>query len=105
VVVTLIQSVPFTIGLLYSLVYFRRPYPHWLRYWISISYGLLLFGQLRAWWLPYLFRAEPDRAARYRIMFGNTHSFLPQRHGLVPNTAHIVLHLSTAATLILLLVS
>ena len=44
-----------------------------------------------------------DIAARYRIMFGKTHSFLPQHNGLVPNTAHILLHLSSAATLILLL--
>jgi hypothetical protein len=105
VVVTLIQSVPFTVGLLYSLLYFRERHPHWLRNWLWISYGLLFIGQLRAWWVPYLFRSEPERAARYRIMFGNTHSFLPQRNGLVPNTAHILLHLSTAATLIVLFVS
>jgi hypothetical protein len=103
VVVTLIQSVPFSIGLLYSLLYFRQSYPHWLNNWLWISYGLLLIGQLRAWWLPYLFRAEPQRATRYRIMFGNTHSFLPLRNGLVPNTAHIMLHLATVTTLICLL--
>jgi hypothetical protein len=101
-IVTLIQSAPFTIGLFYSLLYFRKPYPHWVNSWLWISYGLLLLGQLRAWWVPYLFVAEPERAARYRIMFGKTHSFLPQRNGLVPNTAHILLHLSTAVTLILL---
>jgi len=103
-VVTLIQSVPFSIGLFYSLLYFKKPYPHWLNNWLWISYGLLFIGQLRAWWIPYLFVVEPERAARYRIMFGNTHSFLPQRNGLVPNTAHILLHLSTAALLVLLFV-
>jgi hypothetical protein len=103
VVVTLIQSVPFSIGLLYSLLYFRQSYPHWLNNWLWISYGALLIGQLRAWWMPYLFRAEPQRATRYRIMFGNTHSFLPLRNGLVPNTAHIMLHLATVSTLICLL--
>jgi hypothetical protein len=36
-------------------------------------------------------------------MFGKTHSFLPVRNGMVPNTAHILLHLATAATLIFLL--
>jgi hypothetical protein len=36
-------------------------------------------------------------------MFGHTHSFLPQRNGLVPNTAHILLHLATASTLLVLL--
>jgi hypothetical protein len=36
-------------------------------------------------------------------MFGNTHRFLPIRNGLAPNTAHIMLHLATAATLFILL--
>jgi hypothetical protein len=67
-----------------------------------ISYGLLFIGQIRAWWIPYLFRPEPERAARYPIMFGKTYSFLPPRNGTVPNTAHILLHLATAATLIVL---
>jgi hypothetical protein len=35
---------------------------------------------------------------RYQIMFGNTHRFLPIRNGLVPNTAHSMLDLATAAT-------
>lgn len=103
VVVTLIQSVPFTIGLLFSLSHFERPYPHWLYLWLWISYGAIFLGQIRAWWIPYLFRAEPERAARYQIMFGNTHRFLPIRNGLVPNTAHIMLHLATAATLVALI--
>ena len=102
VLVTFIQSIPFTVGLLFSLLSFGRSYPHWLYNWLWISYGLLLLGQIRAWWVPYLIRAEPERAARYQVIFGDTHSFLPQRNGLVPNTAHILLHLATAATLILL---
>lgn len=101
--VTLIQSVPFTVGLLFSLKELGRQYPHWLSMWLFISYGLLLLGQIRAWWIPYLIQAESERAARYRTMFGRTHAFLPLRNGLVPNTAHILLHLSTAATLVLLL--
>ena len=100
--VTLIQSAPFTVGLLFSLLNFAQPYPHWLYTWLWISYSILLLGQIRAWWIPYLIRAEPERATRYRIMFGKTHSFLPLHNDLVPNTAHILLHLSTAATLILL---
>ena len=108
VTVTLIQSVPWTIGLCFSLLHFRRPYPDWLYDWLYdwlvISYGLLFIGQIRAWWIPYLFRPEPERAARYQIMFGKTYSFLPPRNGMVPNTAHILLHLATAATLIVLLI-
>jgi hypothetical protein len=102
VTVTLIQSAPFTVGLIFSLINFRHPYPDWLDMWLEISYAVLFVGQMRAWWLPYLFRPEPDRAARYRIMFGNTHSFLPMRNGIVPNTAHILLHIATLLTLLLL---
>src|SRR5277367_5942651 len=69
VTVTLIQSVPWTIGLCFSLLHFRRPYPARLYDWLVISYGLLFIGQIRAWWIPYLFRPEPERAARYQIMF------------------------------------
>src|SRR3984957_10839420 len=54
VTVTLIQSVPWTIGLCFSLLHFRRPYPGWLYDWLVISYGLLFIGQIRAWWIPYL---------------------------------------------------
>jgi hypothetical protein len=89
----------------FSLLHFRRPYPDWLYGWLVVSYGLLFIGQIRAWWIPYLFRPEPERAARYQIMFGKTHSFLPSRNGMVPNTAHILLHLATAATLIVLLMN
>jgi hypothetical protein len=70
-----------------------------------ISYALLFVGQIRAWWVPYLVKADPKRAERFSRMFGNTHSFLPIRNGLVPNTAHILLHISTVATLVVLLVS
>lgn len=102
VAVTLIQSVPYTLGLLFSVRYFGQPWPGWVRNWLWISYGLMLLGQLRAWWVPYLMRPEPERAARYRAMFGSTHAFLPVRNGMVPNTAHVLLHSATAATLILL---
>jgi hypothetical protein len=102
VTVTLVQSVPWTVGLCFSIRHFGREYPDWLNSWLWISYAVLLVGQIRAWWIPYLFRAEPERAARYRKMFGNTHTFLPVRNGLVPNTAHIMLHLCTAATLVIL---
>ena len=92
VAVTLIQSLPFTALLLFCFAYTGRAYPHWLISALWVAYLALLIGQLRAWWVPYLLRAEPVRAARYGAMFGNTHSFLPVRNGLVPNTAHVFLH-------------
>jgi hypothetical protein len=102
VIVTLVQSVPWSIGLYFSMQYFGRDYPEWLNDWLWISYAVLLVGQIRAWWIPYLLRADPVRAGRYRKMFGNTHAFLPIRNGMVPNTAHIMLHMCTAATLVVL---
>ena len=44
--VTLIQSIPFTIGFLFSLRYFGLPYPHWLYLWLCISYSLIFIGQM-----------------------------------------------------------
>ena len=67
-----------------------------------ISYGLLFVGELTAWWIPYLFHAEPERAVRYQLMFGATHTFLPQRNGIRVNTLHVILHLATLTTLIVL---
>jgi hypothetical protein len=102
IVVTLIQSVPWTIGLVFSARYFGQTYPDWLDSWLRVTYVVLFLGELYAWWVPYLVRVEAKRAARYQVMFGNTHSFLPLRNGIVPNTLHVVLHVSTAATLVML---
>jgi len=104
VVVTLMQTLPFAIGLSFSARYFGRHWPAWLDWWLWISYGLLFAGQLRAWWVPYLLNPDPRRAERYERMFGDTHSFLPKRNGMVPNTAHIFLHLCTLATLLILFI-
>ena len=104
VIVTLIQSVPFTLGLIFALINLRGRWPHWVESWLLISYGLLLLGELRAWWFPYLVRADAQRAERYRAMFGNTHSFLPVRNGFAPNTLHIMLHVTTLGTVALLVV-
>lgn len=104
VLVTLIQSLPFTVILLLCIVYAGRAYPQGLVTALWVAYIALFVGQLRAWWVPYLLRPEPARATRYGAMFGNTHSFLPVRNGLVPNTAHIFLHVCTLATLVVLFV-
>lgn len=96
VTVTLIRSVPWTIGLCFSLLHFRRSYPGWLYDWLVTSYGPLFIGQIRTWWIPYLFPTEPERVARYQIMFGKARSFLPPRNGMVLYPAL----LATAATLI-----
>lgn len=99
---TLISLIPFAIGLAASVMHFGQAYPSWLIWWLWISYGLLFFGELQAWWIPYFFGAEPDRMVRYQGMFGATHAFLPPRNGIRVNTLHVVLHAATLATLVLL---
>jgi len=100
--VTLIQSVPFTIGLALSISYRQVHQPVWTPYWLWVSYLFLFTGELRTWWAPYLLRPEPERAARYQKMFGGTHTFLRVRNGIAPNTLHCVLHAATACTLVTL---
>jgi hypothetical protein len=102
--VTLISTIPYLVGLVFSIRSFGHAFPEWLIYWLWISYGLLFLGQLRAWWLPYFLIPDSVRASRYRVMFANTAAFLPERNGIVPNTLHIILHISTLATLVLLTV-
>jgi hypothetical protein len=99
---TIIVGGLFAFGLAASVRYYGRPYPGWLHTWLWVSYALLFLGELRAWWIPYFIHAEPQRTARYQAMFGRTHSFLPVRNGIVPNTLHIILHGATFATLVLL---
>lgn len=102
--VTLLPVVPAAVCLFYSVKYFGQPYPHSVAMWLWITYGSLLIGLLRAWWVPYLFVPDMERAARYRIIFAGTHSFLPQRNGMAPDTLHTAFHLAAVATLVLLLV-
>ncbi len=99
---TLITTTPFAIGLGASAIYFGMSCPAWLFWWLWISYGLLFTGELEAWWIPYLFRSMPERAARYQKMFGATHAFLPEHNGIRPNTLHVILHVATLATLLVL---
>jgi hypothetical protein len=64
-IATLIQTSFFAVGLFFSLSYFGRTYPTWLNYWLWISYTMLFVGEIEAWWIPYLVRPYPKRAARY----------------------------------------
>ena len=99
---TLIVGGLFAFWLAASFHYYDHPYPHWLHTWLWVSYALLFLGELRAWWIPYLIYPEPERAARYQSLFGRTHSFLPMRNGIVPNTLHTILHAATFGTVLLL---
>jgi hypothetical protein len=102
VFVTLLPGVPAAIGLFFSAQHLGRPYPDWLEMLLWITYSVLILGMLRAWWIPYLLLPDAERAARYQIIFAGTHSFLPRRNGMAPDTLHTLLHLVTLATLVAL---
>lgn len=102
--VTLLPGVPAAIGLFFSARHFGQSYPDWLEMLLWITYGVFILGMLRAWWIPYLVLPDAERAARYQIIFAGTHSFLPRRNGMVPDTLHTVFHLVTLATLVALFI-
>jgi hypothetical protein len=104
VFVTLIPAVPAAIGLLFSARHFGQLYPDWLEMLLWITYVIFLAGLLRAWWIPYLVKPDPERAARYQIIFANTHTFLPRRNGMAPDTLHSLFHLVTVTTLVALFI-
>jgi hypothetical protein len=102
VIGTLVSSLPFAIGLILTGMNLNHSFPRFTLGWLWVSYLWLFLGELQAWWIPYFLTNEPKRAARYAAMFGNTHAFLPARHGILPNTLHVILHMATLVTLILL---
>ena len=101
---SVISTTPYAFALGASLHYWDKRFPGWLMIYLWVSYTFLFVGELEAWWFPYFFGSKPERAERYQAMFGGTYSFLPQRHGIVPNTLHVILHVSTVALLAVLAV-
>jgi hypothetical protein len=99
---TAISTSFFLFGFVVSLLHRSGPFPHWLLWYLLISYLFLFYGELQAWWIPYFGKPQPERAARYELMFANTHAFLPARNGIPLNTLHILLHAVTLATLIVI---
>jgi hypothetical protein len=102
IVTTLSNLTPAAIGLAASIFYFRRGFPEWLVWYLRIFYLLACCGSLWAWWIPYFFGAGKKRVAREQALYGNTHSFLPERHGVRPNTLHVIFDVVTVAILIAL---
>jgi hypothetical protein len=100
VVTTLINLAPVTVGLAATVFYFGHPYPSWVLWWLWVTYGLACYGSLKAWWIPYLFRPDAALAARYRTMYPETHSPLPEHNGIRPNTLHLLFDFVTIAILI-----
>jgi hypothetical protein len=102
--VTLLPAIPAALGLFYSAKHFGQTYPDWLEMLLWITYGVFVLGLLRAWWIPYLVKADPERAARYQIIFAGTHRFLPERNGMAPDTLHTVFHGFAVATVVVLFI-
>ncbi len=101
-ITTLINFTPVAFGLAASAYYFERGFPGWLFWWLGINYGLAIYGSLKAWWIPYLFLPDAALAARYRVMYPDVHSFLPERNGIRPNSLHMIFDLAVVAILICL---
>jgi hypothetical protein len=99
---TLISTVPYAVGLYATIDYMQTGHPHWVFTYLWFSYTILFLGELNAWWIPYFRGTEPVRIERYRKMFGRTHAFLPERNSIRPNTLHVILHVLTLITLIVL---
>lgn len=99
---TVLSVLPFVIGLAGTFYYFAGSFPMWLIWFLWITYGLALYGVLRAWYLPYLVYRDAARAARYQERFADTHAFLPVRNGIRPDTLHVTFHVVLAATVALL---
>jgi hypothetical protein len=101
---TVLSVLPFAIGLAGSFYYSGGRFPEWLIWLLAITYGLGLYGMLRAWYLPYFVYRDTARAERYGARFANTHAFLPMRNGIRPDTLHVGFHAVLVATAVLLCV-
>jgi hypothetical protein len=50
---TSISTSFFLFGFVFSVLHRNGPYPHWLLWYLLISYLFLFYGELTAWWIPY----------------------------------------------------
>ncbi len=92
--VTLIGTVQILILLSIVLLFMGKRYPIWIRLWLVIHQSFIFVGALIDWWIPYFFGfGAEERVERYQQMFGETHAFLPEINGIVPNTLHVIFHL------------
>jgi hypothetical protein len=102
VFVTLLPGLPAGVCLWLTVKHFGQPYTMPTEMWLWITYGILFAGVLRAWWIPYLLVPDAARAARYQTIFADTHTFLPRRNGIAPDTLHTAFHACLMATLVVL---
>ncbi len=101
VTITITNTVSILIVLTLALWFAGKRYPLWARIWIVVHLACVLIGVLNAWWIPYFTGADAEFVAKYQAMFGNTHAFLPEMNGIVPNTLHVLFHATLVFVLIL----
>ena len=76
-----------------AVLYHGERKPLGVHVYFALYYSALLAMVYRAWYRPYLFGATPDERERWRLEYGQTHTFLPARgDNPRPNTAHVLLH-------------
>ena len=100
--VTLSNFIPVTIGLVLSIFYLKTGHPRWVFWYLWIFWLLACAGSLKSWWIPYFSREETPHIARDRLLYKNTHAFLPDHNGVRPNTLHVIFDVITIAILITL---
>jgi hypothetical protein len=101
---TVLSTLPFAVGLAATAYHLHSSFPMWLGDFLWVTYLAALYGMLRAWWIPYLLKPDPVRAARYQVRFANTAAFLPERNGIRPDTLHVCFHVILVGTFVLLCV-
>jgi hypothetical protein len=101
---TVISTALFVPPLVEGLRRPHGPWPSWVWIWLLVGYGWLFVGEIQAWWWPYFMGSSEKMVERYRVMFGKTHAFLPERRGIRINTLHFVLHLLTLTTLVVVVI-
>jgi hypothetical protein len=98
-----INTIFVLVPLIITFCYLTAVPPLWMRLLLVTIYGLLTFGTMTAWWIPYFgsgYWVHGNQAGfeEYR----NTHSFLPAKgENVVPNTLHVILHLQIWICLLL----
>lgn len=100
--ITLIGVVQIVILLVLIFIFIGKRYPIWAKLWLIIHPSCIFTGVLFSWWIPYFFGiGAEEKVERYQIMFGDTHSFLPVMHGIVPNTLHFIFHVTLLLCILL----
>ncbi|WP_042141994.1 hypothetical protein [Paucisalibacillus sp. EB02] len=95
IIVTLVGVLQVAFLIFLMLLFIGKRYPLFVKLWLVIHPSCIFAGVLMSWWIPYFTGiGATERIASYTAMFGNTHTFLPVMNGIVPNTFHILFHVT-----------